>query len=395
MKPGIGALYPFNILCMTAMMAFVPVIGPLVRSLGLSEWHGGLVVTVSGVFWMLFARFWGVRSDRWGRKPVLLMAGSGFFVAYLLLALFFNQALQQAMPFWWLLGGLVLLRALMGVFYAAIPPVSAAQVADVTPPADRAPAMARLGAASAIGMVMGPLMSGLLAGIGLQVPLFVAALLPVPALIWLAWRLPGVKPAAMPPKVRVPLLDPRIRLPVFAIFMAMGSVIAAQMSVGFYALDRLHLDAQAAARAAGMAMTGVGITLILVQGSMSRMKQINSRLCLQAGAWLAAAGFLLVTLWPTPFGLIVSYCITAVGLGLVFPSVQAIAANSVNREEQGAAAGSVAAAQGFAMVMMPLLCTLLYEVNPILPYLAASLLLLLLGVGLLRRPRQDNPPVTE
>lgn len=195
--------------------------------------------------------------------------------------------------------------------------------------------------------------------------------------------------------MRVPLLDPRIRLPIFAIFMAMGSVIAAQMSVGFYALDRLGLDSQAAARAAGMAMTGVGITLILVQGSMSRVKQINSRLCLQAGAWLAAAGFLLVTLWPTLPGLIISYCVTAMGLGLVFPSVQVLAANSVNPDEQGAAAGSVAAAQGFAMVVMPLACTLLYEVNPVLPYLVASCLLLVLGASLLRKPKQVNQPAAE
>ncbi|KAG1068397.1 hypothetical protein G6F60_015093 [Rhizopus arrhizus] len=60
-----------------AMMSFVAVIGPVVRMLGLSEWHAGLSVTAAGVLWMLAARPWGQLSDRIGRKRVLMLAMSG------------------------------------------------------------------------------------------------------------------------------------------------------------------------------------------------------------------------------------------------------------------------------------------------------------------------------
>jgi len=82
----------------------------------------------------------------------------------------------------------------------------------------------------------------------------------------------------------------------------------------------------------------------------------------------------------------------AAGLGLVFPSVQALTANSVESHEQGTAAGTLAAVQGLAMVIMPLICTLFYEINPILPYLIAAALLLLLSIGFaVYRPLVKQP----
>ncbi|OOV86007.1 MFS transporter [Oceanospirillum linum] len=393
MKSSSASIHLFNMLCMTAMMVFVPVIGPLIRELGLAEWHGGLIVTISGVFWMLLARFWGRRSDRFGRKPILLLAGIGFSLSYLLLAGLLDYALKTPLSLFALLLMMILFRGLMGVFFAGVPPVCAAQIADTHPPDERAPAMAKLGASGALGMVFGPLLAGVLAQYtDLVMPLYLAAVLPLLAVGLLAWMLPGTTPVENQQSPRVKLMDHRIRLPLLAMFLAMGSVIISQMTVGFYALDRLHLDALQAARMAGLAMTGVGVTLILVQVVLSKAKQVNSLKVLLWGALLACGGFLLVTLWISQAGLLVSYCIMAAGLGLVFPSVQALTANSVESHEQGTAAGTLAAVQGLAMVIMPLICTLFYEINPILPYLIAAALLLLLSIGFaVYRPLVKQP----
>jgi MFS family permease len=67
-------------------------------------------------------------------------------------------------------------------------------------------------------------------------------------------------------------------------------------------------------------------------------------------------------------------------MGFVFPSFQALAADAVQAHEQGAAAGTVAAAQGLGMVVGPMLGTLLYRGGPSLPYLLVGVLLLLLCV---------------
>jgi DHA1 family tetracycline resistance protein-like MFS transporter len=145
-----------------AMMAFVAVIGPVVRLLGLSEWHAGLSVTAAGMLWMLSARRWGVLSDRIGRRRVLLIALAAYALIYIALAVFVDTALQSPPAVWVSVLALVGLRALVGLFYAAVPPTAAALVADEAAPGQRAGAMAKLGTANAVGMVIGPMLGTLL-----------------------------------------------------------------------------------------------------------------------------------------------------------------------------------------------------------------------------------------
>ena len=74
-----------------------------------------------------------------------------------------------------------------------------------------------------------------------------------------------------------------------------------------------------------------------------------------------------------------AYAIAAVGLGVSMPAMQAFAADAVDGQEQGAAAGAVSGAQGLAMVITPFIATLLYEVNISLPFIAAAVLLVALS----------------
>ncbi|KAG1554448.1 hypothetical protein G6F50_012992 [Rhizopus delemar] len=124
--PGLPALVLAALIGTMAMMSFVAVIGPVVRMLGLSEWHAGLSVTAAGVLWMLAARPWGQLSDRIGRKRVLMLAMSAYTVVYIALAVFIDVALQAVPPV--LVSVLVLVgaRGLIGLFYAAVPPTAAA-----------------------------------------------------------------------------------------------------------------------------------------------------------------------------------------------------------------------------------------------------------------------------
>lgn len=379
-RNDVTALFFFNMLCLTAIMAFMPVIGPVVRGLRLAEWHGGLVVTVAGLLWMLMARYWGGRSDRAGRRATLLRAAAGYIVSYLLLAVGLDLMLQEPPPLWLALAALLVLRALIGAFYAAMPTVSAAHIADVTAPAQRGAMMAKLGAANGMGMVLGPAIGGLLVKDSLILPLYIAAALPLLGALWLAAKLPS--DAAHPPRATPPLKlnDRRLRLPLTAMLLAMSAVITAQMIVGFYAMDALRLPDGAAARAAGFAMTTVGVVLILVQLALAKARRINAARCLVGGALLASAGFFLVPLLNGTVGLLVCYAVMAAGMGLVFPSIQTMAANAVGPDEQGIAAGSVTAVQGMAMVIAPLICTLLYGITPWLPYILAASLLLLLAL---------------
>ena len=362
-----------------AMMAFVAVIGPVVRLLGLSEWHAGLSVTAAGVLWMLSARRWGALSDRIGRRRVLLIALAAYAVIYIVMAVFVDTALQAPPAVWLSVLVLVGTRALVGLFYAAVPPTAAALVADEAAPGQRAGAMAKLGSANALGMVIGPAAAGWVAFHDLALTLYVAALLPVLALLVIAWRLPSAPPPAAPasgPRAALAWHDRRLRLPVMAVFAAMISVTIAQVTVGFFAIDRLQLAPAAGARMAGLALTAVGAGLIVAQVLVMTFKTMPPRRWIALGAVISGIGFSSVALVQAPWQLLATYAVAAFGMGFVFPSFQALAADSVQAHEQGAAAGAVASVQGLGMVIGPMLGTLLYRAAPSAPYLLVGLVLL-------------------
>ena len=65
-----------------ALLAFVAVAGPISELLMLSTWQLGLVMSISGIAWMVSARFWGVMSDRVGRRRIILIGVAGFALSY-------------------------------------------------------------------------------------------------------------------------------------------------------------------------------------------------------------------------------------------------------------------------------------------------------------------------
>ncbi|WP_313273595.1 MFS transporter [Stenotrophomonas sp.] len=381
---GLPALVFAALVGTMAMMSFVAVIGPVVRLLGLAEWHAGLSVTAAGVLWMLSARRWGMLSDRIGRKRVLLIALAAYAAIYVLMAVFVDNALQSPPALWVSVLALVGTRALVGLFYAAVPPTAAALVADEAAPGQRAGAMAKLGSANALGMVVGPAVAGWIAFQHLSLTLYIAALLPVLAFAVIAWRLPANAPAALRqdgPRPRLAWGDARLRLPVLAVFAAMISVTIAQVTVGFFAIDRLQLSPADGARVAGLALTAVGVGLILAQVLVMKLSHIPPRRWIAVGALIAAIGFASVAAVATSWQLLLAYAVAAFGMGFVFPNFQALAADSVEAGEQGAAAGTVAAVQGLGMVIGPMVGTLMYQWSPSAPYLLVGVLLLLLATA--------------
>ncbi|MFT4226162.1 MFS transporter, partial [Micropruina sp.] len=255
-------------------------------------------------------------------------------------------------------------------------------------PAKRAGAMATLGAASGIGMVAGPGVAGALAAHSLELPLFITAALPLLALVVL-WRwLPRSEHHVAPDATTLKITDIRLRRPLAVAFAAMFSVMVAQVVVGFFALDRLRLDATAAARAAGLALTVVGLALILAQLLVRSLGWPPQRL-IRIGGVVSAVGFGSVLFAHTQWALWVGYFVAAAGMGWVFPSVTAMAANAVQAHEQGATAGTVGAAHGLGMIVGPLVGTLVYDIDPGAPYALVAVLLALAalwpGRGLVSR----------
>ncbi|UNK41650.1 MFS transporter [Luteimonas sp. S4-F44] len=382
--PGLSALVFTAFAGTMAMMAFVAVVGPVVRLLGLAEWHAGLSVTAAGVLWMLAARRWGTLSDRIGRRRVLLAGLVGYALVYIAMAVFVDLALRHPPAVLLSVLALVATRALVGLFYAAVPPTAAALVADAVPAGARGAVMARLGSANAIGMVLGPAAAGWIAYRSIALALYLAAALPLLSLLVLWWRLPAAPVASAPrsgPRQAMPIADRRLRLPVYAVFAAMVSVTIAQVVVGFFAIDRLGLSPTDGARAAGLSLTAVGLGLMCAQALVMRLRTVPPARWIAIGALISALGFAASALVAVQWQLLLAYGVAAFGMGFVFPSFQALAADSVQAHEQGAAAGTIASVQGLGMVVGPLLGTLLYRVSPSAPYLLIGVVLLVLSTA--------------
>lgn len=379
----IKQLFLLNAVCMTAMMAIIPVIGPIIREVGLMEWHGGLVVAMSGITWLLSAKKWGEASDSKGRKPVLLMATLGYAISFILMTIWLDLSLQASFNTLVILIGMIVVRALVGLFLAAITPISNALVADITTAKERQSAMASIGAASAIGLVAGPALGGWLSQYSLTLPLYVLSFLPVLAWLFIKLRLPETKATRVAPENPISFFDPRLRFPALAMFACMFAVITAQIIIGFFVLDRIRDTPESAAQLSGIVLTITGVTLGITQGLLAQIKNNVLLKSLLFGPVVACAGLFTVSMANSATVLILGYMLLAIGLALLFPAIQAIAANAVGKDEQGAAAGTISAVQGLSSILAPLVATLFYQIHQGLPYwfAAALMALLLLSVA--------------
>lgn len=130
----------------------------------------GLITGIFSLMQFLFTPVWGSLSDRYGRKPILIMSLIGSTVSYFLLGLVFSGFILSALL-------LLIARAFAGVFAANI---SAAQavISDITLPEDRTKGISMISAAFALGFVFGPAIGGVLSqNFGYGVPAFASALL--------------------------------------------------------------------------------------------------------------------------------------------------------------------------------------------------------------------------
>ncbi len=373
-----------NLLCVAAMMAFLAVVGPIIRALHMQEWHAGATVALAGIVWVVMARYWGKKSDKIGRKPILLMGVLGVAISYLLLASYIDFALLSMPPVLVSLGMIVLARALIGIFYAAIPAVSNALIADKVAADERTNYMAKLGASSGLGMILGPAVGGYLAAYGLSTPLYAFAILPLIAAFLVYKIIPKTPKHYLKEMPHLKWTDARLRLPMIAAFLTMYSVVTSQVCLGFFVIDTLYLDPVFSAKVTGYILALVGVCFILAQIIVSKRQGVLPQRWLLAGSIIAAIGYVIVFMMNSSVMLGFGFCIASFGMGLIFPAFQSMAANSVSEAEQGAAAGTVSSAQGMGIIIGPLASTALYGFNPIFPFVLASIAFALLGALALR-----------
>ena len=187
----------------------LPILPGHAASLGLGPLTIGIVVGAYSAIQLLLAPLWGRVSDRYGRRPVLLLGLFGSAMSYVLFALAGN---------WWLL---LISRLLDGGSGATIN-VAQAYFADATAPEDRARAMGKIGAAVGLGFIVGPMIGGIGSALGgtLTVAWIAAAITALNLIV--AWRILPESVRTPSHETAPPIVAPpsRLLLPLTVLFLS-------------------------------------------------------------------------------------------------------------------------------------------------------------------------------
>lgn len=291
----------------------------------------------------------GALSDRFGRRPVILVSNAGLALDFALMAL------AQTLPL------LLIGRIISGITAASVGTANA-YIADVTPPEKRAGAFGLLGAAFGIGFVIGPALGGLLGSVDLRLPFWVAGGLALANFCW-GWF---VLPESLPKERRAafswrqaspigPLLLIRRYPAVFALV-----AIAVLSQFAHYVLPStfvLYADYRYGwdERDVGWVFALVGVSNALVQALLVRklVPKIGERRAVLIGFAAGTVGF--ATMGLANVGSVFLIAIPFLALwGLAGPSLQALMSARVGASEQGRLQGAVTSLASLASIGAPL-----------------------------------------
>ncbi len=340
-----------------ALGIIVPVLTPLVLSMvGGSAETTAKYIGIFGTAWagMQFVAgpVLGALSDRFGRRPVVLLSNFGSGLDYLIMALAPN------------LGWLFVGRLVSGFTTGSIP-TAYAYLADVTPPEKRSQAFGAVGAAFGMGFIAGPALGGVLGQVDVRLPFWVSAGL---CLANAGYGL-FVLPESLPPERRTAFFWRRAN-PVAALgFLRSHRELLGLTAVLFsfylaheifpsvyvlYADSRFGLDN----RTVGLMLGSAGVCSALVQTVLIKkvLAQVGERGAILAGSVFGAAGFLLYGLATQPWMFWLAVPLGSLW-GLASPPTQSIMSRRVNPTEQGRLQGAIGSLRGITGMMGPGLFT--------------------------------------
>ncbi len=352
-KAAIGFIFITLLIDVMGLGLIIPVMPGLIMKLkGIpvndASVYGNWLLLAYAVTQFVFSPLIGNLSDRFGRRPVLLMSLFGFGIDYLFLAL--------APTYSWLFVG----RIIAGITGASFT-TATAYIADVSTPETRAKNFGIIGAAFGLGFVVGPALGGLLAGLGLKAPFYAAAILCFINCIYGFFVLPeslakenrrafNWKRANPLGSLKFLRTHPAVGGLAISFFLIYLGAQAVQANWGFFVIYQFNWSPATL----GISLAVVGLLVGGVQAGLTRV--INPRLgnekTIYLGLILYAFGLTLFAFanqsWMM-FAFLVPYCLG----GICGPSLQSILAGHVPANEQGEMQGALTSLISLTTIIGP------------------------------------------
>ena len=339
----------------------IPVLAKLVKQLtNDSTADAAAYVGLFGTIWagmqFIFSPIMGALSDRFGRRPVLLLSAAGLAIDYVIMALAPNLT--------WLFVG----RVLTGITAASFSTASA-YIADVTPPEKRSAAFGLFGAAFGLGFVLGPGLGGYLGDINLRLPFWVAAVLTAINATYGFF----VLPESLPPEKRTPFRWSRAN-PIGSLKLLRSSAGLLPMAIilftyqlahnvfssvfVLYTDERFHWTAGMV----GGALSVVGILNFIVQGLLVRpaVEWVGERILVFIGLLGGIIGFVAYATVTDDKLFFLSTILFAL-MGFFNASIQGLMSKGIDPSRQGQLSGANSSLNGIAGMIGPTLFSTVFE----------------------------------
>jgi MFS transporter, DHA1 family, tetracycline resistance protein len=383
---AVAFIFVTILLDMFALGLIMPILPKLVESFVDNDTASaarifGLFGTAWAAMQFIFSPILGGLSDRFGRRPVVLLSNFGLALDYVLMAL--------APSLIWLFIG----RVISGITSASVS-TAFAYIADITPPERRAAVFGKVGAAFGAGFIVGPAIGGLLGHTDPRLPFWVAAGLSF------ANTLYGllILPESLPRDRRSPFRWKSAN-PLGALHLLRANRVLAGLSIANFFAQLAHVVLPSTfvlyatyrygwnTRTVGLTLALVGVCAMVVQGAGIGpiVRRIGERRALLLGLGCGAAGFLIFGVAPT--GPLFWLGIPVMALwGLAGAATQALMTQLVAPDQQGQLQGATTSVQSVSQLVGPFLFTLIFAYFiggqaplqlPGAPFLLASALLVL------------------
>jgi len=358
---AIGFIFITMLIDITGWGIIIPVIPKLIKELihgDISEAakYGGWLTFAYAITQFLFAPLVGNLSDKFGRRPIILISLFAFSMDYLFLA--FAPTIE------WLFVG----RIIAGLTGASIT-TATAYIADVSTAENRAKNFGMIGAAFGLGFIIGPVIGGLLGQYGARVPFYAAAILCLLNFLYGFFILPeslskeyrrdfDIKRANPIGALLHLKKHPKLIGLVIATFLLYVASHAIQSNWSFFTMYQFHWDE----KMVGISLGVIGLLVGLVQGGLIRW--INPRLGNQKSIYIGMALYTIgMFLFATAtqswmmFVFLIPYCLG----GIAGPAMQAVISEQVPANEQGEIQGTMSSLMSAsAIIGPPMMSTVFY-----------------------------------
>jgi DHA1 family tetracycline resistance protein-like MFS transporter len=351
------------------------------QGIGEAAVWGGILATIFAAMQFLFGPTVGNLSDRYGRRPVLIISLVIMAFDYVLMAL--------AHTIW-----LLIIGRIIGGITAATQSTSAAYMADISKPEEKAANFGLIGAAFGVGFVLGPLIGGVLAEYGTRAPFWAAAVLAGANAVFGYYVLPETVTDRIRRKFEWRRANPLGALRNIGALPGLKRLLLITFvyTIAFFVYPGVWAYFGAERFGWGPGMIGLslgifGIGIAIVQGLLIRpiLNRIGERKAVILGLSIDVAAFVALGFVTEGWIALALTPLTALG-SIAGPALQGIMSRTASDDQQGELQGTVTSINAVATIVAPLLMTQTFwyftaPENPIYLPGAAFLLSAVLTVG--------------